>query len=127
MSSSVNPDIILSAPVAPPLRSTDDNEKLSDSDGAFSIDKTGLDDAGLVSDCFLRKLTRQFLQTVNVDVDAVIGNATEADFARVRRKIDWRVLPLLYFTYALQNIDKSTLGYASVFTFQQDLGLVGKQ
>ncbi|KAH8891564.1 MFS general substrate transporter, partial [Thozetella sp. PMI_491] len=40
------------------------------------------------------------------------------------KKIDRRIMPLLFGTYALQCIDKSCLGYASVFTLSKDLGLV---
>lgn len=53
--------------------------------------------------------------------------ATDADYRALVRKIDLRIMPLLFGTYALQCIDKSCLGYASVFTLSKDLGLVGVQ
>ncbi|KAH8901569.1 major facilitator superfamily transporter [Thozetella sp. PMI_491] len=43
----------------------------------------------------------------------------------LRWKIDLRLLPLLTITYALQSIDKTTLGYAAVFNLQTDLHLQG--
>lgn len=43
------------------------------------------------------------------------------------RKIDLRLLPLLYITYALQSVDRTTLNYAAVFGVQDDLGLSGTQ
>ncbi|KAL1844805.1 hypothetical protein VTK73DRAFT_1763 [Phialemonium thermophilum] len=46
---------------------------------------------------------------------------------RLRRKIDLRLLPVLCITYALQSIDKTTLGYAAVFGVQKDLALVGTE
>ncbi|ORY27924.1 putative MFS transporter [Naematelia encephala] len=76
-------------------------------------DENGLDDAGI----YLR----------SVDASSIIARATEEDYIKLRRKLDRRILPLLFCTYALQCIDKSCLGYASVFTLSKDLHLVGKQ
>jgi MFS transporter, ACS family, allantoate permease len=61
------------------------------------------------------------------DVEKIVSQTTEADYKALVRKIDRRVLPILFITYALQCIDKSTLGYSSVFTLSTDLKLVGKQ
>lgn len=61
------------------------------------------------------------------DVDLIASTATDADYKALVRKMDRRIMPLLFGTYALQCIDKSCLGYASVFTLSHDLGLVGKQ
>ncbi|KAJ9145012.1 hypothetical protein NKR23_g5635 [Pleurostoma richardsiae] len=61
------------------------------------------------------------------DVGVIASTATEEDYAKIVRKLDWHVLPLLFGTYALQCIDKSALGYAAAFTLSTDLGLVGKQ
>ncbi|TQN66872.1 putative transporter [Colletotrichum shisoi] len=52
---------------------------------------------------------------------------TPADDARVLRRIDLVILPLMLFVYFLQGIDKSTLAYASVFGLIRDTGLVGHQ
>ncbi|KAK1511391.1 major facilitator superfamily transporter, partial [Colletotrichum abscissum] len=52
---------------------------------------------------------------------------TPADNARVLRKIDLVILPLMLFVYFLQGIDKSTLAYASVFGLIEDTRLVGDQ
>ncbi|KXH50108.1 major facilitator superfamily transporter [Colletotrichum salicis] len=52
---------------------------------------------------------------------------TPADNARVLRKIDLVILPLMLFVYFLQGIDKSTLAYASVFGLIEDTGLVRDQ
>ncbi|KAH8173600.1 major facilitator superfamily protein [Sarocladium implicatum] len=52
---------------------------------------------------------------------------TPEDNARVLRRIDWRILPLLLFTYCLQSLDKTTLSYASVFGLLEDTNLVGDQ
>lgn len=51
----------------------------------------------------------------------------KAELARLRWRIDLRLMPLLCITYALQSIDKTTLGYAAVFNLQTDLGLKGTE
>jgi hypothetical protein len=53
-------------------------------------------------------------------------NSKEANY-KLRWKLDLTLLPLLCLTYALQSIDKTTLGYAAVFGLQTDLHLVGTQ
>lgn len=45
----------------------------------------------------------------------------------LRWKIDLRLMPLLCITYALQSIDKTTLGYAAVFNLSTELDLHGTQ
>lgn len=44
---------------------------------------------------------------------------------RVLRKIDKRILPILFFTYMLQYLDKNTINFASVYGLQKGTGLVG--
>lgn len=46
---------------------------------------------------------------------------------KLRWKLDLRLLPLLCLTYALQSIDKTTLGYAAVFGLEDDLKLHGTE
>jgi MFS family permease len=46
---------------------------------------------------------------------------------RVLRQIDLRVLPLMLGAYFLQQLDKSSLSYTSVFNIQKDAGLHGRQ
>ncbi|TEB20276.1 MFS general substrate transporter [Coprinellus micaceus] len=43
--------------------------------------------------------------------------------ARVKRKIDWRMLPLLGFVYSISLIDRTNLGVARIAGMQQDLHL----
>ncbi|PLB46868.1 MFS transporter [Aspergillus steynii IBT 23096] len=47
--------------------------------------------------------------------------------SRVLRKIDLRLLPLLLGIYFLQQLDKSTLSYASVFGLIEDADLKGQE
>ncbi|KAL5381508.1 hypothetical protein PMIN06_001922 [Paraphaeosphaeria minitans] len=51
----------------------------------------------------------------------------EALAKRVLRKIDWRLIPLMFITYNLNFMDKVILSSASVFGLRDDTGLVGQQ
>ncbi|KAJ4375434.1 hypothetical protein N0V86_006965 [Didymella sp. IMI 355093] len=46
---------------------------------------------------------------------------------RVLRKIDWRLIPLMFITYNLNFMDKSILSSASVFGLREDTHLKGQQ
>lgn len=52
---------------------------------------------------------------------------TPENNARVLRKIDLAVLPVILGVYFLQALDKATLAYASVFGLVDDAHLVGQQ
>ncbi|KAE8377509.1 major facilitator superfamily domain-containing protein [Aspergillus bertholletiae] len=41
------------------------------------------------------------------------------------RKIDWRILPIMFLTYFLQFVDKISLNYANVMGLQSDLHMSG--
>lgn len=51
---------------------------------------------------------------------------TQSDNARILRKIDRTILPILLTVYCLQYLDKSTLAYASVFGLLNDAHLRGE-
>jgi hypothetical protein len=53
-------------------------------------------------------------------------HVTQADNARVLRKIDLTILPILLTVYCLQYLDKATLSYASVFGLLKDTHLHGE-
>ena len=48
-------------------------------------------------------------------------------FKKIRRKVDWRIVPLLCITYTMQFLDKLSLNYASAYSLKEDLGLVGQR
>ncbi|KAF4463623.1 allantoate transporter [Fusarium albosuccineum] len=52
---------------------------------------------------------------------------TPEDDARVLRRIDLVVLPLMLAVYFLQGLDKATIAYASIFGLIEDTGLKGNQ
>ncbi|KAJ5555590.1 MFS allantoate transporter [Penicillium sp. DV-2018c] len=57
-------------------------------------------------------------QTIEID---------EATNHRLLRIIDWHIMPLMCFVYAMNYLDKTTLSYASVMGLKEDLGLVDDQ
>jgi hypothetical protein len=63
----------------------------------------------------------QLLQQVDHPI-----HVTQADNARVLRKIDLTILPILLTVYCLQYLDKATLSYASVFGLIKDAHLQGQ-
>ncbi|KAL7794056.1 pyridoxal phosphate-dependent transferase [Trichoderma afarasin] len=61
---------------------------------------------------------------IEATTEANLPNVSEKDVDRaLLRKIDWRVMPVLCVTYALQYWDKGLLGQAAVFGLRTDLGL----
>ncbi|KAJ4181908.1 hypothetical protein NW767_013995 [Fusarium falciforme] len=47
--------------------------------------------------------------------------------AKVLRKIDWRLLPMLTLLYTLSYLDRGNIGNAKVAGMNEDLGLSSKQ
>ncbi|KAK7047851.1 hypothetical protein VNI00_006179 [Paramarasmius palmivorus] len=64
---------------------------------------------------------------------AIIGESrerrdiTEEEDRRVLRKIDLWLMPVILLVYFLQQLDKSSLSYTSVFGIVETTGLVGRQ
>ncbi|KAJ5742031.1 hypothetical protein N7533_011440 [Penicillium manginii] len=64
--------------------------------------------------------------------DCSLGTLTMED-KRLLRKVDWHILPIMFFTYFLQMIDKISINlhiadtrkYANVMGLQGDLGMAG--
>lgn len=56
-----------------------------------------------------------------------VGIATDADeVKKVLRKIDYRIIPILFVTYFLQYLDKNSLNFASVYGLKTGTHLVGQ-
>ncbi len=52
--------------------------------------------------------------------------ADPAELKRVLRKIDLRIIPVLFVTYLLQYLDKNSINFASVYGLQKGTHLVGQ-
>ncbi|KAK0624228.1 major facilitator superfamily domain-containing protein [Immersiella caudata] len=48
---------------------------------------------------------------------------TDDEEKKIRRRIDWKVLPILFLTYTLQYYDKAMISQAALFGLREDLGL----
>ncbi|TVY45589.1 putative transporter [Lachnellula subtilissima] len=53
--------------------------------------------------------------------------ADPAELKRVLRKIDYRIIPILFVTYMLQYLDKNSINFASVYGLQKGTHLHGEQ
>jgi hypothetical protein len=50
----------------------------------------------------------------------------QAEAKRVLRKIDYRIIPILFFTYMLQYLDKNSINFSSVYGLQKGTNLKGQ-
>ncbi|KAF7551278.1 hypothetical protein G7Z17_g5129 [Cylindrodendrum hubeiense] len=53
--------------------------------------------------------------------------ADETALKKLRRKVDWSLMPLLCGTYLLQYVDKQALGYSAVFDLFESTGMTSDQ
>ncbi|KAK5079276.1 hypothetical protein LTR64_002301 [Lithohypha guttulata] len=60
-----------------------------------------------------------------VHVNAADDAAAQVDLKRLRRKIDWYIVPIMFLCYTMQFIDKVSLNYAAVMGLAKDLKLQG--
>lgn len=60
-----------------------------------------------------------YKQNTSIEIDAAASK-------RVLRKIDLRLLPLLFFIYLLQYLDKNSLNFASVYGLEKGTGLTAQ-
>ncbi|KAI1458641.1 putative allantoate permease [Annulohypoxylon moriforme] len=61
----------------------------------------------------------------NTAGDDGVGHIDQNEARRILRRIDWRIMPLLFLTYALNFMDKTILSSAAVFGLRQDTHLKG--
>ncbi|KAK1961163.1 major facilitator superfamily transporter [Colletotrichum sublineola] len=54
-------------------------------------------------------------------------DTASVDMNALRRKIDWRIVPLMFLCYTMQFLDKVILNYAAVMGLPKDLKLVGNE
>ncbi|KAF2214256.1 hypothetical protein CERZMDRAFT_82991 [Cercospora zeae-maydis SCOH1-5] len=56
---------------------------------------------------------------------AGLAGEQEIDIKKVHRKVDYRIIPIMFLVLGLQNLDKSLLNYAIVMGLPKDLKLKG--
>jgi MFS transporter, ACS family, allantoate permease len=59
--------------------------------------------------------------------EAAAQELTTENSIAVRRKLDHHLLPLMCLAYGLNYVDKVAMGWAVLFNFREDLGLVGDE
>lgn len=77
---------------------------------------------GVVKDIAHADAALDFLRQGNESVPM-----TAEDERRLKRKIDWRVVPLMFGCYFLQYLDKTLVNYANVMGLQKDTHITGNQ
>jgi len=55
-----------------------------------------------------------------------VGQSDSINTASVYRKVDWRIVPLMFLCYFLQFLDKMLVNYANIMGLQRDLGMAGQ-
>ncbi|KAF2147957.1 allantoate permease [Myriangium duriaei CBS 260.36] len=66
----------------------------------------------------------EFLHSADVDNSS---DTSFVDLARLRRRIDWRLVPFLWLCYTMCWLDKSIINYANVMGLTQQLKLKGNE
>lgn len=80
---------------------------------------SSFEDISSSSDRDLDETYRVFKATEDLEV-------TEDEAKKVLRKIDFRVVPVLFVTYMLQYLDKNSLNFSSVYGLQAGTNLHGQ-
>lgn len=80
-------------------------------------------------------MTKEMKHTIDMadtkDLEAVQSKATgevlpyDGQDAALLRKIDWRIVPIMFACYLLQFLDKVIINYSATMGIQQDLGMTG--
>lgn len=66
-------------------------------------------------------------RAADIEEEGLPQEFDDVETAKVLRKIDWRLLPMLSFLYLLAFLDRSNLGNAKVAGLEEELQLTGTQ
>ncbi|THG94563.1 hypothetical protein EW026_g6935 [Hermanssonia centrifuga] len=93
--------------------------------GSF-IEKASTHDSGSID------VVHGELKSLDVGLALVADRSEDADLSpqeskRLRRKIDWHLLPMLFLIYTVQFLDKGTLASSSILGFIADNHLTSSQ
>lgn len=110
----LNLPITLQRQVAVAMESFNPQRKAADADGSSSPDHGSVADSRDLDDNY-----QVFESTQDL-------NASPKEVKRVLRKIDSRIIPVLFGSYMLQYLDKNSLNFASVYGLQEGTNLHGQ-
>lgn len=60
----------------------------------------------------MEKKNNEFATKLDLSEDCALGSVTDDD-KRLLRKIDWKILPIMFLTYFLQMIDKISINVSA--------------
>ncbi|KAF4628297.1 hypothetical protein G7Y89_g9857 [Cudoniella acicularis] len=100
------------------MASTDPEKEVTQSP-ALSAHAHSPDDISPASSTHLDDNYELYKDGKNVEADP-------AELKKVLRKIDYRVIPILFVTYMLQYLDKNSINFSSVYGLQKGTDLVGQ-
>ncbi|KAK0474513.1 hypothetical protein IW261DRAFT_1649351 [Armillaria novae-zelandiae] len=78
------------------------------------------------SPIFLPEISRAPLDTTPLRVSASDEYSPE-QYKKLKCKIDWHLLPLMWLCFGLQAADKAVLGIMAIFGLREDTSLIGQQ
>ncbi|XRM44939.1 hypothetical protein ABZX51_008042 [Aspergillus tubingensis] len=68
------------------------------------------------------------IKTTNVEVgDILVSDYTEQQYKKLTRKIDYYLMPMMFFFYGIQQVDKTSTSIQAIFGMEDDLNLHGQQ
>ncbi|EAL19236.1 hypothetical protein CNBH3350 [Cryptococcus deneoformans B-3501A] len=69
------------------------------------------------------------VEEVKIAEDALLmaDEYTEEQYKKLKRKVDWILLPLMWWCYGIQQTDKTGLGTMNLYGVQADTGMHGNQ
>jgi hypothetical protein len=96
-----------------------DHEKSASQPKYQSSTTRGADDISPASSTHADETYESYKNGKDLDVDP-------AEYKRVLRKIDLRIIPILFVTYMLQYLDKNSINFASVYGLKKGTHLTGQ-
>lgn len=109
---------------APDLGKMADKDELTVSPTGNDVEKSGAVDESVIEE---KSRLRIDDEVGDLAAKALTSGPVDPEMSkRVLRKIDMYILPFLCITYALQFIDKTSLGYSSVYGIIKDNNLKGQ-
>ncbi|KAH6723929.1 putative MFS transporter [Leptodontidium sp. MPI-SDFR-AT-0119] len=88
-------------------------------------EKTPVSEATLPSPTTSVEINTHLDKAYNYIQNTASLNTGDVDIRAVRRRVDFRLIPIMLLVYAMQVLDKVNINYAAVMGFNQDLHLKG--
>ncbi|GFZ45616.1 hypothetical protein JCM24511_03344 [Saitozyma sp. JCM 24511] len=103
-------DSLVPVPLQAPAPEYVDEKKLDTESGSDGVVVTEVTEAKIAEEAMLAE-----------------GEFTEAEYNKLKRKVDFILLPLMWWCYGIQQTDKTGLGTMNLYGLQASTGMVGNQ